>query len=62
MLKHLQISNNRVIHDRVLQLKDIQAKLSDHLLNARALYKKVADWHHLDSSTKEPKFRVEDRV
>ena len=62
MLEHLQISNNPVVHDRVLQLKDIQAKLSDHLLNAQASYKKAADRYRLDSSTNEPKFWVGDRV
>ena len=62
MLEHLQISNNPVVHDRVLQLKDIQAKLSDHLLNAQASYKKAVIRYHLDSSTNEPKFRVGDLV
>ena len=62
MLEHLQISNNPAVNDRVLQLKDIQAKLSDHLLHAQASYKKAADRHRLDCSTNEPKFRVGDRV
>jgi hypothetical protein len=63
MLEHADISNNPTVHERLLQLKDIQAKLSDHLRHAQASYKKAADRHRLDScSNVEPKFQIGDRV
>ena len=63
MLEHSDISNNPTVQERLLQLKDIQAKLSDHLRDAQASYKKAADRHRLDSGSKvEPKFQIGDRV
>jgi hypothetical protein len=43
MLEHSDISNNPIVHEHLLQLKDIQANLSDHLHHAQASYKKAAD-------------------
>jgi hypothetical protein len=55
------LSNNHIVHECLLQLKDIQAKLFDHLRHAQASYKKVADRHRLDSgSMVEPKFQIGD--
>ena len=62
VLEYLETSNNPTVQDCLLQLKDIQVKLSNHLLHAQASYKKAADRHRLDSSKDEPKFRVGDRV
>ena len=61
-VQHLKISSNPFVQDYVLQLKDIQAKISDHLLHAQAFYQKVLDHHCLDSSANEAKFRVGDHV
>ena len=36
--------------------------LSQHLQTTQATHKKATDRHRLDSSPKEPKFRIEDRV
>jgi hypothetical protein len=63
MLEHSDISNNPTVHERLLQLKDIQAKLSDHLHHTQASYKKAADRHRLDSGSKvQPKFQIRDCV
>jgi hypothetical protein len=63
MLKHTDISNNPTVQEQLLQLKDIQAKLSDHLRDAQASYKKAADRYCLDFGSKvELKFQIGDRV
>ena len=56
MLKYQKVSNNPIVKDRLEQLKEIQTKLSNHLLHAQAKYKKVAYRHHLDSTPEKPKF------
>ena len=56
MLEYQKLSNNPVIEDKLEQLQNIQAKLSDYLLHAQTKYKKAVDRHHLDSTPKEPKF------
>jgi hypothetical protein len=43
MLEHSNISKNPTVQECLLQLKDIQAKLSDHLCDAQASYKKATD-------------------
>jgi hypothetical protein len=63
MLEHSNISNNPIVHEHLLQVKDIQAKLSDHLRHAQTSYNKAAHRHRLDFDSKiEPKFQIGDRV
>ena len=61
-LKHLEISNNPDVEDRLTELKAVQSRISSHLLQSEIAYKKAADRHFLDSSSEEPTFRVGDRI
>jgi hypothetical protein len=62
MLENIEVSNNPTIQGHLEQLKDIQVKLSDHLLHPQATYKKVANRCRLSSSPEKPMFQVGDRV
>ena len=62
MLEYPKVSNNPAVKDRLEQLKEVQANISDNLLHTQAKYKKVADKHRLDSTLENPKFKVGDRV
>ena len=62
MLEYPKVSNNPTVKDCLERLKEIQAKLSGHLLHAQAKYKKVANKHRSDSTLKNPKFKVGERV
>jgi hypothetical protein len=62
MMAHPENSKNPAVEDRLRQLQDVHVALSQHLQNAQATYKKAADRHRLDSSPKELKFRIGDRV
>ena len=62
MLEHREISNNPTVEDRLANLKEIQSKISDHLLQAQIAYKKATIRPRLDSSSREPTFQVGDRV
>jgi hypothetical protein len=62
MLEYVEDSNNPAIIDHLKELKEIQLKLTDHLRDAQAKYKKAADQDRLNSSTETPKFRIGDRV
>ena len=58
MLEYSKVSKNPFIEDLLEQLKEIQAKLSDHLFHAQAKYKKVANKHRLDSTLEDPKLKL----
>ena len=62
MLEHQEVSNNPAVEDRLMLLKEIQSKLSGHLLQAQIAYKKAADRHRMDTSLKKPTFQVGDEV
>ena len=57
VLEHPQTSNNPTI-ENILQHQEIQANISENLLHAEAIYKKVIDRHRLQSSPNKSKFRV----
>ena len=61
MLEHQKVSNSPAVEDRIAQLKEIQSKLSTHLLQAQTAYKRAADRHRMDPS-KKPIFRLGDKV
>ena len=61
-LEHLEISNNPAVEDRLTQLKEVQSRLSSHLLQAQIAYKKAADRTSPWFLIREPTFRVGDRV
>ena len=62
MMAHPEISKNPAVEDRLCQLQEVQVALSQHLQIAQSAHKKAIDRHRLDSSRKEPKFRIGDRV
>ena len=62
MLEYPKVSNNPAVKDRLEQLKEVQANISDNLLHTQAKYKKVTDKHRLDFTLENPKFKVGDRA
>ena len=62
MMAHQEISKNPATEDRLCQLQEVQVALSQHLQTAQSAHKKATNRRHLDSSPKEPKFRIGDRV
>ena len=62
MLEHPKVSKNPTVKDHLEQLKEVQDNFSDSLFHAQAKYKKVANKHRSDSTLKNPKFKVGDRV
>ena len=62
MMAHPKILKNPVVEDHLCQLQEVHVALSQHLQIAQSAHKKAADRHRLDSSPKEPKFRIGDRV
>ena len=62
MLEHLEISRNLVAESHLAQAEEITKKLSQHLQNAQAAYKIVANLHRLNNSPRTPKFQVGDCV
>ena len=61
MHEHQEVSNNPDVEECLMQLKEIQSKLSTPLLQAQTAYKRAADRHRMDSS-KKPIFRLGDKV
>ena len=62
MIEHPEISKNPAVEDHLHRLQEVHLALSHHLHTAQATHKKAADRHCLDSSPKEPKFQIGDRV